>query len=309
MRAAFVSALTRIAADDQRTVLLTGDLGFMVLEPFADRFPNRFLNVGVAEANMMSAAAGLAQQGFIPYCYSIATFASMRGFEQFRDGAVQHNLPVRVVGVGGGFGYGSAGHSHWALEDLGMMRTQPGLTVLAPGSDEQAVAATRAVHAVAGPAYLRLAKDSATVPGLRDRFSIGRLEVVENGTGVAIVTTGGMTSETVRSARLLQARGVTPTVVQVPCISPSPSAALGALAVDHQLVVSVEDHYRIGGLGSLVAEAMTDAGASARLIRIGVDGACDGLTGDSAWMLLRHGLTAEAIADVVVSALERRPAA
>jgi transketolase len=137
MRAVFVEKLTELATQDQRIVLLTGDLGFMALEPFREAHPDRFFNVGVAEQNLMGVATGLADAGFTPYCYSIATFASLRGFEFFRNGAVWHNLPVRLVGMGGGFEYGSAGMTHHALEDIGVMRTLPRVTILAPADAGQ----------------------------------------------------------------------------------------------------------------------------------------------------------------------------
>src|SRR5438309_10403116 len=117
MRGAFISALHDLAANDDRIVLLTGDLGFMVLERFAEAYPSRFINVGVAEANMIGVATGLAEQGYIPFCYSIATFATMRPYEQIRNGPVLHDARVRIVGIGGGFAYVSAGSPHQALED------------------------------------------------------------------------------------------------------------------------------------------------------------------------------------------------
>src|SRR5580765_3495660 len=141
MRREFASTLTAAAERDERIVLLTGDLGFMVLEPFTERFPDRFFNVGVAEQNMVGVATGLAEAGYVPYVYSIATFASLRPYEFIRNGPVHQQLPVRVVGVGGGFDYGTNGPSHHALEDLAVMRAQPGLTVLAPADFAQARAA------------------------------------------------------------------------------------------------------------------------------------------------------------------------
>ena len=125
MRRALTKALCELADSDPRVVLMTADLGFMVLEEFAKSYPSRFFNVGVAEANMIGLATGLAASGFIPFTYSIATFASMRCYEQIRNGPVLHGLPVRVVGVGGGFEYGHAGYTHHALEDLGIARIQP----------------------------------------------------------------------------------------------------------------------------------------------------------------------------------------
>src|SRR5258708_10366625 len=121
MRAAFIHALVELAAHDPRILLLTADLGFMALEPFAQRFPGRLFNMGVAEQNMVGAATGLAEAGFIPYVYSIVTFATLRPYEFIRNGPVLHQLPVRIVGMGGGYEYGPAGATHHGLEDIGVM--------------------------------------------------------------------------------------------------------------------------------------------------------------------------------------------
>ncbi len=126
MRATFVRTLMELAEEDERIVLLTGDLGFTVVEPFAERFPGRFFNVGVAEQNMLGVATGLAEAGYVPFAYSIATFATLRSYEFVRNGPVLHRLPVRVVGVGGGLEYGMNGLTHYALEDIALMRAQPG---------------------------------------------------------------------------------------------------------------------------------------------------------------------------------------
>ena len=138
MRATFIRTLVELAEEDKRIVLLTGDLGFTVVEPFAERFPDRFFNVGVAEQNMIGVATGLAEAGFVPFAYSIATFATLRSYEFVRNGPVLHRLPVRIVGVGGGLEYGMNGLTHYALEDIAVMRTQPGMTVLAPADFQQA---------------------------------------------------------------------------------------------------------------------------------------------------------------------------
>ena len=162
MRQAFCRTLVDMASRDRRIVLLTGDLGFTVLEPFAERFPDRFFNVGVAEQNMMGIATGLAEAGFIPFVYSIATFAALRPYEFIRNGPVLQRLPVRIVGVGGGFEYGHAGSSHYGLEDIDVLRLQPGLTVVAPADYQQATNALWATRDLPGPAYFRLSKDDQT---------------------------------------------------------------------------------------------------------------------------------------------------
>src|SRR2546428_2873760 len=136
MRKAFSTTLAELAERDPRIMLLTGDLGFMALEPFADRFPDRFINMGVAEQNMVGVGTGLAESGFIPFLYSIVTFASMRAYEFIRNGPIMQNLPVRIVGVGGGFEYGSAGPTHYGVEGVGPMRIPPGMTGIAPAGHQ-----------------------------------------------------------------------------------------------------------------------------------------------------------------------------
>jgi len=132
MRRTFIAALLELARREPRVLLLTADLGYSVVEPFAEALPDRFFNVGVAEQNLVGVATGLAEAGFVPFVYSIAAFASMRPYEFIRNGPIAHRLPVRVIGVGGGFDYGTAGFTHHALEDVGILRVDPGITVVAP---------------------------------------------------------------------------------------------------------------------------------------------------------------------------------
>ncbi|MEA2647267.1 MAG: transketolase [Chloroflexota bacterium] len=297
MRQAFFDALAGIAERDPRVMLLTGDLGFMVVEDFATRFPDRFINVGVAEANMLGVATGLAQQGFIPYCYSIATFASMRGYEQLRNGALLHQLPVRVVGVGGGFAYGSAGTTHHALEDLGLMRLQPGMTVLAPGDDGQARSGLEATYDLAGPVYHRLGKDPLRVSGLGSGYPPDDVSILRPGGDILLLATGTMAPPALAAADLLEQSGVAATVGHVACLRPVPGATLAALLGGFQHVVTVEDHHITGGLGSLVAEVIAEVGIPCRLSRLGATALPDGVTGSEAFLRSRAGLSAEGIAE------------
>ena len=177
-----------------------------MLEPFAERFPDRFWNVGVAEQNMVGVATGLAEAGYTPYVYSIATFASMRGYEFVRNGPILHELPVRVVGVGGGMDYGHNGVTHYALEDAGIMRVQPGIAVVAPADPEQTRAALPAIAGPPGPVYLRLGKESQPVPGLDGRFALGRAERIGEGRDVALVALGGMARDRRRGGRAARRR-------------------------------------------------------------------------------------------------------
>lgn len=312
MRRALLETLVDLADRDPRVVLLTGDLGFTVIEPFAERFPDRFFNVGVAEQNMIGLATGLAEAGLIPFTYSLATFASLRPYEFIRNGPVLHRLPVRMIGVGGGFDYGVQGATHHGLEDLGVLRLQPGLTVLAPADHRQLVTAVRATWDLPGPVYYRVGKDDTpTVPGLDGRFALGRAEVLHGtatppgpgGDRVVIVSTGGVAVAVEQAASTLRAGGVACTSVVVASIAPAPVADLVRLLRPVPLVVTVEAHHAVGGLGSLVAEVVADHGLGCRLVRQGVHLQPGGPVGSQAWFHERAGLTAPALVTVVTEAL------
>src|SRR5262249_36480657 len=257
MRGAFVRTLVELAAEGRRIALLTGDLGYMALEPFMERYPDRFVNIGVAEQNMVGIATGLAEAGFVPFVYSIVTFATLRPYEFIRNGPVWHRLPVRIVGVGGGFEYGAQGLSHHGLEDVGVMRVQPGMTVVAPADHQQMASALRATWNVEGPVYYRIGKDDKTVvPGLEGRFRPGRAEVLGDGHDVALVVMGSVASEAAAAAKTLAERGVRARVVVVASVQPAPVDDLRAALADVPLAVSVEAHYVNGGVGSLAAEVI-----------------------------------------------------
>ena len=240
MRTALLETLLEMAAEDDRIFLITGDLGWSVVERFAAERPERFLNAGVAEANMAGLAAGLAQVGFIPFIYSIATFSSMRCYEQVRNGALLHSLPVRIVGIGGGYAYGHAGPTHYALEDLALFRTQPGMTTVAPADPAQAKSALRATIDLPGPVYLRIGKGgNPEVPGLGGRFALRRPEVVREGGDVLFLACGSIAHEALEAARLLEATGVSAAVAVLAHLSAAASPALVALLRRFASVVTV----------------------------------------------------------------------
>ena len=304
MRGTFVRTLVGLAARDARPLLLSGDLGYMVVEPFVEQFPLRFFNVGVAEQNMLGIATGLAEAGFLPFVYSIATFASLRPYEFIRNGPVHHRLPVRIVGVGGGFEYGIAGFSHHALEDVGVLRLQPGLRVIAPADAAQAHAALETTWDMPGPIYYRLGKDEKTsVRGLEGRFALDRVEALGDGTDLLILATGAITAEAERAAELLARSGIHATLGVVASLSPAPEKDLARLLARFPLALTVEAHYRVGGLGSLVSEVVAERGLDCRVVRCGVRDAGDGLSGSQRWCEDRHGLSAATLVETATSAL------
>ncbi len=300
MRTAFVRSLVDAAERDERIVLLTGDLGFMALEPFRDRFPERFYNMGVAEQNMIGVATGLAEAGYVPFCYSIVPFAVLRPYEFIRNGPVAHNLKVRIVGVGGGLEYGRNGVSHFGIEDVGAMRLLPGMAVIAPADPAQTASAMEALAEWPGPAYLRIGKnDRQYVGGLDGRFEWGRVQIVQQGGEVVVFAMGGISASVMSAADELRADGVTPTVVVVASISPPPVDDICRLVSGHRVAVTVEAHVRSGGLGSLVAEVVADSGAQCRLVRLGVEEPFSSKGGGEEFLHEVHGLSPTAIEDRV----------
>ncbi len=303
MRNEFIDELVRLAEEDERVMLLTGDLGFMVLEDFEKRLPDRFLNCGVGEQNMVGVATGLAEAGFVPFVYSIATFSTLRPYEFIRNGPALHNLPVRVVGVGGGFDYGHNGITHFALEDYAVMRTQPRITTIAPADAAQARNAVRATAEEPGPIYFRISKRGDALPGLEGHFELGGLSIAREGKDAAIIAIGSIAHEAVAAAAELAERNVDVTVAVVSSFNPSPTDEIAALLAEMPAVVTVEAHFRDGGLGSLVAETIAERGIGCRLIRAAVDRMPAAETGSQQYLEDRHGLSGPRLAKRLEQAL------
>ncbi len=309
MRTAFVHALVELAEHDERVVLMTGDLGFMALEPFRDRFPDRYFNMGVAEQNMVGVATGLADAGFIPFCYSIVPFAVLRPYEFIRNGPVLHGLPVRIVGMGGGFEYGTAGPTHYGIEDVGVMRLLQDMAVIAPADAEQATTAVSALSEWPGPAYLRLGKnDKLRVPGLDGRFELGRVQEVRSGSDVVLFTMGSVGAAVVEAAEELEREGISAAVVVVASVSPAPRADIIRLVSGCRHAVTIEAHVSNGGIGSLVGETIAESGAACRLLRMGVDRPYGERGGSEAFLHETHGISAPCIVDRVRRHLELKSA-
>jgi transketolase len=294
--------MCRLAGEDPRVVLLTGDLGFMVMEPFRRQFPDRFLNVGVAEQNMIGVATGLAEAGFRPYTYSIATFAALRPFEFIRNGPVFHHLPVRIVGMGAGFEYGHAGPSHYGTEDIAVLRTLPGLTVVIPADPAQTVNALRDTSQLPGPVYYSLGKDdSAVLPELGGRFGLGRAQVIRKGRELAIVSMGAVSREAVAAAEELATRGVEPSVAVVSNFNPDPINDLVELLANCSQVITVEAQTASGGLGACVATTIATHGLSCRLKILAVRTPPDGTSGSQRNQWQKHGLDRSSIVSSVLA--------
>jgi len=304
VRDAFVRTITELAEKDPRILLLTGDLGFMALEPFAERFPGSFFNIGVSEQNMVGMATGMAEAGFIPFIYSINPFAVLRPYEFIRNGPIYHQLSVRIVGMGGGLEYSHQGITHYGLEDIGIMRIQPGLTIIAPADAAQASNAIRATINLPGPVFYRLGKDDRmVVPGLEGRFELGRLQVIHEGHDLLFISMGAITSEVVMASELLSEKGITCTLAVVASLNPAPVDDLVSLLKQFNIAITVEAHYITGGIGSLVSEVIAEHALTCRVIRCGIRKKPNGITGSQSYLQDLHGLSAKGLVKTALHSL------
>lgn len=256
MRTAFIQQLIQEAEGNERIFLLVGDLGYSVVEPFAEKFPNRFLNVGIAEQNMTGVAAGLAKEGYNVFTYSIGNFPTLRAMEQIRYDLCYHNLSVKVVAVGAGYAYGALGTSHHTTEDIGMLRTIPKLTVCSPSDPVEARSLTSWLCNNNGAAYLRLGKaGEAILHTANDVINCQTILPVKSGIHTAILSTGSITAY---ASEVLEKTTSKAALFSVPVIKPLDIDSLQQIAQQFSVIITLEEHQRSGGFGSAILEALHD---------------------------------------------------
>jgi transketolase len=305
MRRAFLDTLTELVVADPTVMLLTADTGFHVFDQFRQRFPGNFLNVGISEAAMIGMAAGLAMEGRKVFVYAIAPFATLRCLEQIRVDLCCQNLPVKIVGVGAGLTYGSAGPTHHSIEDIAVLRPLPNMTVICPGDPAETRAAVRACLDLSGPCYLRLGKSGEPMvhAGELVGFRIGRGIVLSSGRDLAVICTGNMLAAGQELCRLLAGKGHDAGLVSLPCVKPIDAELLTGLAESLPLLVSVEEHNLIGGLGAAIAELLADRCCPTRLLRFGIPDRFADRAGSQEYLREQFGLSPAQMADRVASAL------
>ena len=273
MRDAFTRALMREAAKDPKLTLVTGDLGFGVLKPFWETYPDQFVNAGIAEQGMTGLAAGLAMTGRTVLTYSIGNFPTLRCIEQIRNDCAYHSANVKVVCVGGGFVYGSLGMSHHATEDMAILRALPGVTVFTPGDPHEVEAIVPVMLNTPGTCYLRLGRGGEPYlhAGPIENYTAPKALTLREGTDVALLSAGGILTQTVQAAKLLAEQGVSAEVVSFPCLKPIDREKLIELSQRFRHIVTVEEHSIVGGFGSAVCEVIAEEGANCRVHRIGME--------------------------------------
>jgi len=304
MRDAFIATLTELAAADPSIMLITGDLGFGVLSDFSSRFPKQFLNAGVAEQNMTALAAGMALEGHKVYTYSIANFTTLRPLEQVRNDICYHDANVTLVSVGGGFSYGQLGMSHFATEDLAILRALPNMQVIAPADPWETKILTRQMYNNPGPKYLRLDKGSADTPEIADSVCLGKARKVYAGSDVTLIAIGAILSEALGAAEELTNKGISTQVLAVHSLKPFDKASVLEAAKKTRGIVTVEEHNIIGGLGSAVAETCLEAGVSLGFFRrIGLADLYPSKVGDQDYLRNAYGMDRVAIVRTVKDAM------
>lgn len=306
MRNVVIQEIEKLAEQDERITVMTADLGYSVLEHFAERFPNRFFNVGISEQLMASAAAGMALSGNIVFTYSIGNFATLRCIEQIRNDICYHNANVKIIAVGGGFAYGQLGMSHHATEDIAMMRALPNMRVLAPADPEEAVASLNYAVQVDGPCYIRLARRGEPVLYPKTAaFDVTKIQPVVTGDAAALLVCSPLLKNALEAAEKLKAGGISASVYSVPCIKPIDHTAIRTLANKYPLLVAIEEHQTSGGLGGTIAEIVGEtAGPCSVVRRIGLQDEYTTIVGSHEYLCDYYGLSAEKIAAAVSDMLE-----
>ena len=295
-RESYGNALAELGATCPDLVVLDADLsGATKTGVFKKAFPERHINCGIAEGNMMTVAAGIATTGKVPFASSFAMFAAGRAFEQVRNSIGYPHLNVKIGATHGGISVGEDGATHQCNEDLGIMRTIPGMVVINPADDIEAKAAVKAAYEHVGPVYMRFGR--LAVPVINDnpdyKFEIGKGIVLREGKDVAIIATGLEVAESLAAAEMLAADGIDAKVINIHTIKPLDEELVVAAAKETGKVVTVEEHSVIGGLGSAVAEVLAEK-APTKMMRIGVNDTF-GESGPAVALIKKYGLDAESI--------------
>jgi transketolase len=301
MRSCFNKVLVDLAREDRRIYLVLADIGYGEIEPFAEAYPERFINCGVAEQNMAGVACGLALEGNIAVTYSIANFPTLRCLEQIRNDACYHNAPVKTVIIGGGLAYGPLGVSHQATEDIAIMRALPNMVVFCPCDFAEAEAGVHAMIAHPGPFYYRCGyKKEPPVHQGPIAFRLGKAIQAREGRDLTMIFTGTIGNQVTEAAEMLSREGIQCRVISMHTVKPIDREAISAAAGETGGIVVVEEHQLSGGLGSAVAEVLADAClAPQRFLRIALPDVYVSRVGTHEWLLDQYGLSARKIAGSV----------
>jgi len=302
MRDLFIKTLSELCEKYPDIILVTGDLGFGVLNEYKKRFPSNFINAGVAEQNMTGIATGLALEGKKVFTYSIANFPTLRCLEQIRNDACYHNANVTIVSIGGGFSYGALGISHHATEDLAILRSLPDITIICPAGKWEIENATKAIYGHQGTCYLRIDKsmgdDSPSVKS--ENFEIGKGRVLYEGSNCTIIVTGGILEEALIAKNILSEVGIEVKIISMHTIKPIDTELIIAACKSTQILITLEEHTIIGGLGGAVAEIIAENSINHLTFkRMGLNKGFSSIVGSQKYLRKRYKIDSLSIANTI----------
>ncbi len=299
MKQAFIESLSALAQKDSRIFLVVGDTGFRLVESFQEQFPKQFLNVGIAEQNMIGVATGLALEGYCVFTFAIANFTTLRCFEQIRNDATYHQCNVKLVGIGGGFSYGTLGFTHHATEDLALMRALPNVAVVNPCNSIETKFAVQQIAAHPGVAYLRLEREHPLLEKQNPiiDFKLGKVRRLREGHDFTLLVTGAIAGEAfIAAEKLKEDLGIEVRVESVHTLAPLDRAGILNAVRETQKVLTLEEHSTTGGLGSAVSELLMEEGIlPKKFIRLGIREGYAKRVGDAAYLRRQNGIDAAAI--------------
>lgn len=285
MRNHLINKIKELAEEDKNIILITGDLGFGVLESFQKKFPKRFINAGIAEQNMATVAAGLALEGNTVFIYSIGNFPTLRCIEQIRNDICYHNANVKILAVGSGFAYGTLGMTHHATEDLAIMRALPNMKVFTPCDSISAEAIAQDICKINGPCYVRLERGGEPEIFSKDeKFEIGKLKEIRKGYDIAVITIGTVINEAIKAADILREQNKNITVYSVYSLKPIDKEQILEIAQKYNYIITVEEHQITGGLGSTIAEIIAENNMVTKIIRLGLNDEFTSVVGNQEYL-------------------------
>ena len=307
MRTAFINELIKSAEENDKIQLITGDLGYGVLNEFWEKYPQQYINAGIAEQSMTSIAAGMALAGNIVFTYSIGNFPTMRCLEQIRNDCAYNNANVKIVALGGGFAYGAHGMSHHATEDIAIMRSLPNVVVTAPADPIETMYLTKELIKTPGTCYMRLGRggEKTIHEGEINDFKIGKAIKLKDGDRVSIFSTGTILDEAVDLQRKLSEEGIESALYSFHTIKPIDKEVIIKCANKSELIVTMEEHNVIGGLGSAVAEVMTETENNCMLLRIGLNDIYSDVVGNQKYLRKVYGIDSDSAKDKVIKIIKK----
>jgi transketolase len=306
MRTAFVETLTNLMRKHEDLIVLTADMGFSVFEEMQKEFPKRFMNTGVTEQSTIGVATGLALSGYKVFVYAQASFVTMRCFEQVRLDVAYNNVNVKLVGVAAGFSLNQLGVSHFAVEDVALMRTLPGMTVLTPGDPLESKWATEKAYETSGPCYIRLTKSNC--PLVHKNFSdieIGKGVKMAEGKDFSLFVSGSLLPQAWEVVSVLRKKGKSGTLISMPSVKPLDKNLILSEAKKTKNIFTLEEHSIIGGLGSAVAELLAESNVEVFFKRLGVPDHFTKITGSQEYLRGVNGLSVQQITGIILEFLSR----